>query len=146
MHIPVLLCGLICGGGSGFVCGVVGPVLSSLLSGMPGVPMLFRMVPELCVYGLAGGLAMKHVRTGYAIADVYISLGIAMVLGRVAGGIATTVFYTATSGVYSIAMWAGSYFLESIPGIIAHLILVPILVLALRKAQLIPQRYPKTTA
>jgi hypothetical protein len=43
-------------------------------------------------------------------------------------------------------MWAGSYFLESIPGIIAHLILVPILVLALRKAQLIPQRYPKTTA
>ena len=35
MHIPVLLCGIVCGGGAGFLCGLIGPVLSSLLSGMP---------------------------------------------------------------------------------------------------------------
>ena len=33
------------------------PVLSSLLSGMSPMLMLFRMIPELCVYGLAAGFA-----------------------------------------------------------------------------------------
>ena len=47
MHIPVLLCGLVCGGASGLICGIIGPVLSSLLSGMPPMLMLIRMIPEL---------------------------------------------------------------------------------------------------
>ena len=142
MHIPVLLCGLVCGGGYGALCGLVGPVLSSLLSGMPPMLMLLRMVPELVIYGLAGGLAMGFIRTGKATADVYISLVIAMVAGRIAGGIATAIFYATTSGVYSIALWAGSYFVEALPGIAAHLVLVPLLVLTLTKARVIPVRYP----
>ena len=44
MHLPVLLCGLICGGGWGLLCGIAGPVLSSLLSGMPPFAMLIRML------------------------------------------------------------------------------------------------------
>lgn len=144
MHIPVLLCGLICGGGYGFLCGITGPLVSHLLSGMPPVLMLVRMIPELCIYGLAGGIAMKYIRTGRATADVYISLVIAMIAGRIVGGIATAIFYTVTSGVYSIALWATSYFVESVPGIICHLILVPVLVLTLQKARLIPTRYTKT--
>lgn len=143
MHIPVLLCGLVCGGGSGLICGIIGPVLSSLLSGMPPALMLIRMIPELCAYGLVGGIAMKRIRTGSAAADVYVSLVIAMIAGRVVGGIASAIFFTITSGVYSVALWFASYFAESIPGIIAHLILVPVLVLALQKARLIPSRYPK---
>ena len=74
MHIPVLLCGLVCGGGYGLICGLVGPLLSHLLSGMPGAMMLPRMIPELCVYGLVAGLALKNIRTGRFTADVYISL------------------------------------------------------------------------
>lgn len=144
MHIPVLLCGFICGGGSGFLCGLVGPVLSSLLSGMPPVTMLVRMIPELCTYGLVSGLMMGHVRTGRNAADVYISLAAAMIAGRIAGGIATAVFYMVTSGVYSIALWATGYFVDSLPGIAAHLILVPVLVFTLEKARLVPARYPKT--
>lgn len=144
MHIPVLLCGLLCGGGYGFMCGVIGPVVSHLLGGMPPLLMLVRMIPELCVYGLAGGMAMKYIRTGRNTADIYISLAIAMVAGRVVGGIATAIFYTVTSGVYSIALWAASYFVESIPGIVAHLILVPVLVLTLQKAKLIPALYTKS--
>ena len=146
MHIPVLLCGILCGGASGAVCGVLGPILSSLLSSMPPMPMLIRMIPELLVYGLAGGLAMGFLRTGRAALDVYISLAIAMVAGRIAGGIATAVFFAATSGVYSIGLWATSYFVESLPGIAAHLILIPVLVFTLQKARLIPARYEKAPA
>ena len=146
MHIPVLLCGLVCGGGYGLLCGLLGPVLSSLLSGMPPMVMLVRMIPELCVYGLAGGLSMKWLRLGHLSADVYVSLAIAMVAGRIAGGIATAIFNAATSGVYSIALWATGYFAEALPGIAAHLILVPLLVFTLEKARVIPARYQKTAA
>lgn len=143
MHIPVLLCGLVCGGGSGLICGIVGPILSSVLSGMPPMTMLVRMLPELCVYGLTGGLAMKYIRTGNSAADVYISQIIAMIAGRIVGGIATAIFFTVTSGVYSLGLWVTSYFVEAVPGIVAHLVLVPVLVLSLQKAKLTPRRYAK---
>ena len=144
MHIPVLLCGLVCGGGSGLICGIVGPILSSVLSGMPPMTMLVRMIPELCVYGLAGGLAMKYIRTGSSVADVYISQIIAMIAGRIVGGIASAICFTGSSGVYSLGLWAASYFVEAVPGIVAHLVLVPVLVLSLQQAKLAPRRYAKT--
>jgi len=143
MHIPVLLCGLVCGGFYGALCGILGPVLSSLLSGMPPMLMLIRMIPELAVYGLAAGLSMHFIRTGKATLDVYISLIVAMVAGRIVGGIATAVFMAATSGVYSLGLWLTSYFVEAVPGIAAHLVLVPLLVLTLTKAKILPSRYSK---
>lgn len=146
MHIPVLLCGLVCGGTWGFLCGIAGPVLSSLLSGMPPLMMLTRMIPELCIYGLAGGLSMRLIRTGKMAADVYISLVIAMLLGRVAGGIASVIFYTVTTGTYSFAMFAASYFVESVPGIVAHLALVPVLYFVLVGSRVIPARYVREEA
>ncbi len=141
MHIPVLLCGLICGGGSGLICGIVTPILSSLLTSMPGPAMLVSMVPELAVYGLVSGLLMGHVRTGKTLADLYIALGAAMLLGRIVGGIAKALFFT--GGTYTVAMWLTGYFVEAVPGILCHLILVPVLVLALYRAKVLPLRYPK---
>ena len=141
MHIPVLLCGIVCGGGAGFLCGMIGPVLSSLLSGMPPVLMLVRMIPELCTYGLVAGIAMKHLHTGSEAKDVYLGLIVAMIAGRIVGGIATAVFFIVTSGVYSVALWFTSYFIEAVPGIAVHLVLVPVLVFSLQKARLIPKRY-----
>lgn len=140
MHIPVLLCGLVCGGIPGLICGIIGPCLSSLLSGMPPVVMLLRMIPELCVYGLVSGL-MTKVRTGKTITDVYICLIIAMLAGRISGGIASAVFYTVTTGVYSFGLWLTSYFAEAVPGILAHLVLVPLLYAALLRAHVLPGRY-----
>jgi hypothetical protein len=142
MHIPVLLCGLICGGWSGLICGIIGPAISSLLSGMPPLMMLLRMIPELCAYGFVCGFMMK-IHTGKTVSDVYLSLTIGMIAGRLMGGIASAVFYTITTGVYSVALWFTSYFAESIPGIIAHLILIPILYLTMEKARVIPSRYGK---
>lgn len=145
MHIPVLLCGLICGGFYGGICGLVGPVLSSLLSGMPPAMMLVSMIPELVVYGVVSGLLMKWVRTGKLYLDLYIALVPAMVLGRIMGGIAKALMITflSTGEVYSIAIWASSYFVGTLPGIAVHLVLLPILVTTLMKAGVLPARYPK---
>lgn len=143
MHIPVLLCALLCGGWYGLLCGIVGPILSSILTSMPGAAMLVSMVPELMTYGIVAGLLMKNVRTGKLAADLYISLGGAMLLGRVVGGIAKAIFYTGTAEGYSLALWVSGYFVTAFPGIVCHLILIPILVVTLMKARLIPNRYPK---
>ena len=51
MHIPVFICGLICGWPYGLLCGIAGPLLSSALTGMPPAAMLPSMMVELAVYG-----------------------------------------------------------------------------------------------
>ncbi len=144
MHIPVLLCGLVCGSGCGVICGLFGPILSSVLTGMPPVTALITMIPELCTYGFVSGLLMQHIRTNRSPVDVYCALIPAMILGRIAGGLASAAFYLGTTGVYTMSMWAGTYLITSLPGILVHLILVPSLYLTLTTARVIPVRYPKT--
>lgn len=141
MHIPVLLCGLVCGWGYGGLCGLVGPLLSSLLTGMPPAAILPGMMVECCVYGLVTGLMMRYVRTGKTTLDLYLSLVAAMLLGRVLSGIAKALIFT--PGM-SLAAWAAAGFVTAIPGIVIQLVLIPLVVLALTKAKLLPQRYEKT--
>ena len=59
MHIPVLLCGLLVGWPYGLLCGLAGPLLSSLLTGMPAMGYLPCMMVELGAYGLLC-LAVLH--------------------------------------------------------------------------------------
>lgn len=146
MHIPVLLCGLVCGWPYGAFCGIAGPILSSLLTQMPPAAVLVYMAPELCAYGLFTGLLFRLIRTGRTPADLYLALVPAMVLGRVVGGVVQAVFYLATDRPYSIALWASAYVVQALPAIVLHLVLVPVLVLALTKARLIPARYSKAAA
>lgn len=143
MHIPVLLCGLVCGGGYGMFCGLAGPVLSSLLSGMPGVTGLISMVPELMIYGLASGICVSLIRTGKTVADLYVALICAMLLGRIAGGIAQAIFFLGRGQSFGIAAWVSAYFVGSMPGIVAHLVVIPALVMVLMGANMIPARYCK---
>ena len=141
MHLPVLLCGLVCGWPYGLVCGLLGPVISYLLSAMPPVPVLIPMVPELGVYGLAAGLGMKFIRTGRTLLDIYLSLLPALVLGRVAGGVTQALLYLSRTESYTIALWAGSYVVGTLPAVVLQLVLLPALVWGLMRAGLIPARY-----
>ena len=143
MHLPVLLCGLLCGWPYGLVCGVAGPVLSFVASGSPGPSMMVSMVPELCVYGLVTGLGMKLIHTGKTVTDVYASMLPAMLLGRIVGGAAQAAFYLSSAKSYSIAIWASAYFVQTAPGTVVQLVVLPALVLVLGRARLIPARYPK---
>ncbi|MDD4134819.1 MAG: ECF transporter S component, partial [Eubacteriales bacterium] len=140
MHIPVLLCGLICGWPFGLACGILGPLLSSLITGMPPQAFLLPMAVELAVYGLATGFLMRWVHTGSNYADLYICLIAAMLLGRVIAGLARGLILS--PGNLTMAAWASGYFITSLPGIAIHLALIPALVMALMRARLIPARYP----
>lgn len=142
MHIPVYLCGLICGMPFGLLCGIAGPLLSSLITGMPPMAYLPPMLIELAVYGFMSGLMMKFVKTKHIWADLYISLSVSMLSGRIIAGMAKALIFA--PGKFSLAIWFSSYFVTALPGIIIHLAIIPVIVFALEKARLIPVRYPET--
>ena len=140
IHIPVLLCGLICGWPYGLACGLIGPFLSHLTFQMPPAAMLPPMMVECAVYGLTTGLMMHFVRTKYLVADLYISMITAMIMGRTVAGLAKAWIFT--PGVSPFA-WVTTSLVAGIPGIVIQLALIPYLVQLLMKTKFLPQRYPK---
>lgn len=138
MHIPVLLCGLVCGWQYGLLCGLLGPLVSSVLTGMPPAAILPGMMVECGMYGCVGGLMMERIRTGSLYADLYISLPVAMLAGRILSGIAKALILAPGT---SFTAWATASFVTALPGISIQLILIPSLIVALTRAGLIPSRY-----
>jgi len=143
MHIPVLIAGLIVGPFYGFFAGLITPLFSSMLTGMPAAgPILYRMMVELSVYGVVAGLAMRFIHTRRMAFDLYISLVIAMLLGRVAAGAAGALLFVGGEA-FTLALWIAGYFTTSLPGIVLQLVLIPGIILALERSGAIPLRYKK---
>lgn len=140
MHIPVLLCGLICGWPMGILCGLGGPLLSSMLTGMPPAAMLPIMLFELPTYGLLTGLMMNCLHTKKVYVDLYVSLIVALIGGRIVAGLSRALIFA--PGQYSLTLWVTGYFVTALPGLIIQLALIPVIIRALEKANLIPMRYP----
>ena len=139
MHIPVLICGIICVPQYAIICGIAGALLSSVLTGMPPAATLPSMLVELTCYALISSLLMKFVHTKKSVADLYISLIGALLIGRVIAGVVKALIFA--RGEITITAWATSYFVTCLPGIIMQIILVPVIYASLVKANLIPSRY-----
>ena len=78
MHLPVMLCGLLCGWQYGGFIGLVLPFLRSVTFGMPPIyPQAVWMALELCAYGTVIGL-MYLLLKRKNILSIYISLITAM--------------------------------------------------------------------
>ncbi len=130
MHIPVLLCGFICGWPWGLAVGLTAPLLRSLTLGMPPLfPTALCMAFELASYGAVAGLMHKLLprKKGY----IYCSLLTAMLVGRVVWGLAMFVCMGADGGAFTFAAFLTGAFTNAIPGIIAQLVLIPVLVMLL---------------
>ena len=133
MHIPVLLCGFLCGWPWGLAVGFVAPLLRSLFLGMPPmIPTALAMAFELAVYGgVSGFLYRKFPKT---IPGIYAALVIAMVAGRVVWGIVRLTLAGVTGKEFLFFASVADAFVTAIPGIIMQLVLIPVIVYALEKA------------
>ncbi len=138
MHIPVLLCGMLCGAPYGAVCGLLGPFLSHAITGMPLAPVLPSMMAECAAYGFCTALGLRFVRTGSTYRDLYIALLAAMLLGRIVSGVVKAL---TLSGGYALNAWLMASFVTALPGIAVQLTLLPLLVRTLMRARVIPERY-----
>ncbi|MBR6426061.1 MAG: ECF transporter S component [Oscillospiraceae bacterium] len=136
MHIPVFLCGFLCGWPWALVVGAIAPLLRSLLFHMPAMyPQAVGMAFELATYGLVSGLLYKLLpkKTPY----IYVTLIAAMLCGRVVWGLARYVMAGLSGSSFPWSAFVAGAFTNAIPGIILHIVLVPVLVIALKRAKLL---------
>ena len=135
MHIPVLLCGFLCGWPWGLAVGFIAPLLRSVIFGMPPmIPTALAMAFELATYGaVAGFLYRKLPKT---MPGIYASLLTAMIFGRVVWGIARLILAGVQGNGFTFAMFLSGAITTAIPGIIVQLILIPVIVKAMEDAGL----------
>jgi len=153
MHIPIIVCGFVCGRKYGLVAGLITPIISHFVTpGRPPAPVVYFMTFELAAYGFFAGFfywlflgkkqeeseePKEKTRKTFIIETALIvgALALSLLLGRIVFGIARfPVFGASGFG------WAGfmrSMFVTSLPGIIAQIIAIPVLVQCLRKGNII---------
>lgn len=135
MHIPVLLCGFVVGPVWGLAVGFISPLLRSVLFGIPVMyPGAVSMAFELCVYGLVSGLMYRLLPKKAAY--VYVSLLTAMAAGRIVWGIARFIMAGLSGSTFPMSAFIAGAVTNAIPGIILHIVLIPILVMAMQRAKL----------
>lgn len=141
LHIPVIICGIICGCKYGAVCGFIIPILRSIIFGMPPMyPTAITMSFELLTYGFVCGILFNlfKKKNMKLLLNVYLSLIIAMILGRLVWGIVRYIISIFDgSNVLTFKIFITSTIFASWPGIVLQLVLIPTLICVLYKAKLL---------
>ncbi len=139
LHIPVLLCGFICGWPWGLAVGFIAPLFRSLTLGMPPLfPKAICMAVELAAYGAISGLMHKLLPRKKPY--IYCSLLIAMIAGRLVWGAAMFICLGATGGSFTFSAFLAGAVVNAIPGIILQIVMIPILVMILDNPKILNLR------
>lgn len=137
MHLPVLLCGLICGWQYGGIVGFILPLLRYVMFGMPPIfPTGIAMAFELAIYGIVSGLLYNRSRWQCLVA-LYRSLVIAMVSGRIVWGIVRVLLTGVAGEPFTWQMFMSGALLTSVPGIVLQLVFIPVLMVALDRTGIV---------
>ena len=137
MHLPVLMCGLVCGWKYGLVVGFILPLMRSVLFGMPPMfPTAVAMAFELASYGGLAGFFYGRSKWKCVIA-LYRALLAAMIGGRLVWGGGMVVLTGMSGSGLTWAMFLSGAFLNAIPGIILQLIFIPTMMIALDRTGLV---------
>lgn len=137
MHLPVLLCGFICGWQYGMLVGFTAPILRFAVFGTPVLfPSGIGMAFELAAYGALTGILYK--KLGNKPVLVYISLIISMIGGRIIWGIVRVLIAGLSGTEFPVSAFISGALTDAIPGIVLQIAVIPPLVFALGKAHLLP--------
>jgi niacin transporter len=135
MHLFVLIAGLVFGWRTGLIVGLLTPLASYLVSGMPALTVLPQIVVEVTTYGIVAGLLRQNLR----LRPIWALLG-AMAAGRLALFTFVGIMYLTLGTSYSplgaeanpaAAVWATVR--QGWPGVVIQLALIPVIVWLLGK-------------
>ena len=128
MHIPVILAGILAGPLWGAGVAFLAPVFSSLITGMPAVPMLYFMLLELLTYAVVSGLLSKRIH-------IYPTLAITVVCGRIVYGLSLIAAVNLLGMHFPFANTAAFFggIVTGLPGVVLQFVLIPLIVFALKK-------------
>ena len=136
MHLPVMLCGLICGYRYGFVVGLILPFLRSLTFGMPPLyPNAIWMAVELATYGIVIGFIYNS-RKEHSNKHLLFSLLCGMIAGRITWGITKAILLGLGGKLFTFSAFIVGGFIDSLPGIIVQLALIPVIMTLISKARI----------
>ena len=136
MHIPVFLCAMICDFKYGALIGFILPLLRSLLFSVPVMyPTAIAVAFEMAIYGLVAGLIFGAIKKKNII-SIYASMLPAMILGRIIRCLAEIILLNLKGNAFVWKTFATTTILNSTPGIILQLILIPAVILALKKTKI----------
>ena len=128
MHLPVLLCGFVCGPWWGLAVGFVAPLLRSLSLGMPPFfPTAVCMALELAAYGVTAGLLRRVLPRGKGY--LYVSLLGSMLLGRAVWGLAMLLCAGLRGEAFTFAAFFAGAVTDALPGILLQLVFIPPIVM-----------------
>ena len=140
MHLPVMLCGLVCGWQYGLIIGFIAPLMRSALFAMPVIfPSAISMAFELATYGFVIGILFQKSRWK-CIKSLYRCLTLSMISGRVVWGIVQCILLGLGENGFTVSMFLSGAFLKAVPGIVLQLLLIPTVMLMFKKTHL---RYKK---
>lgn len=129
MHLPVLMAALVLSPTYAILVGLLTPLFSSLLTGMPPMyPMVIIMSLELATYG---GVLAYLVRRRHM--NVYLSLIIAMILGRLVAGLVVAVLAAGFGLPMKPLEFIIGAFTTGILGIVIQLFVIPAFDFILKK-------------
>lgn len=135
MHLPVLLCGFVCGWPWGLAVGLIAPLFRSMTLGMPPMfPSAVCMAFELAVYGTVAGLMHRALPRKKPM--IYLSLLTAMVAGRLVWGVAMLVCTGIDGSAFGLAAFLSGAVTGALPGIVLQIAAVPPLVMLLQRSPL----------
>lgn len=136
MHLPVMLCGLICGWQYGLFAGMVLPVMRSFLFTMPVLyPTAIAMSFELATYGFVIGFLFGRAKWK-CLKSLLRCLAISMLAGRLVWGIATFVLVGFSLDKFGFYTFLAGAFINALPGILLQVILIPSIMLLLDKTHI----------
>ena len=136
MHIPVLLTGILCGWPYGLTVGIILPIFRSILFGMPPMfPTAVAMAFELAAYGAVIGILYRKFPKKNLY--IYIALLLSMICGRLIWGSVSMFLYGLSGSVFTWKIFVTGALLNALPGIMIQIIIIPILVITLKRGNLI---------
>lgn len=126
----MLIAGFIVGWKYALAIGIITPLLSFLMPfGIPDIITAAQISAELAVYGLVIGLIYKFLKPFKTrLFNIYLSLIIAMLAGRIVGGAVTALIFGLQGSTYGFQAFLGAYFVGTFPAIILQILIVPAII------------------
>ncbi len=128
MHLPVMLCGLICGQWYGLAVGLCAPILRGAIFGMPPLyPTAIWMALELATYGLVIGFLYSKTKKKET-PSLILCLVASMIAGRIVWGITKFTLLSFSGGKFGLSLFFLEGFGDAALGIAVQLVLIPTII------------------
>lgn len=135
MHLPVFLAGYLCGPWWALLVGITAPLLRHVLFSMPPLMTAIAMSFELAGYGTVSGLLYRKLEKN--LTGVYLSLIAAMICGRILWGGIRVFMSGVSEEPFTWGLFLAGALTNAIPGILLQLIVIPLMITTLKKANYI---------